>query len=139
MKSKHQTLFLGMCLGLSLLAANVPAYARTTTAFSSFHIRTPLDANHNPNACVVESYGAVVNRCPYTVGVMFDIPVDSTYPHNTVWAQNYVHGTGTIGTYCALYTFDGNGNGSLGTQATFNASGPQTLQFTPAVSVLAPV
>jgi hypothetical protein len=135
MKYNHQTLFLGMCLGLSLLAANVPAYAqqRQTTAFSAFHIRAPLDPTHNPYACVTESYGALQNQCSYEVDVMFDMPAETSSTHY-VWAQNFVHGTGSTGATCSLWTYDGNGNGRLGTVFTFPARGVFYALFYPAVS-----
>ena len=105
--------------------------SRTTTAFSSFHIRSPLDSTHVPYSCLTETYGAVQNQCAYEVDVMFDIPADTVYRH-TFWAQNLVTGAGSTGATCAVWTYDGNGNGWQGTAATFNPSGPQTLQFTPA-------
>jgi hypothetical protein len=128
MKFKYQSLFLGICVVLSLVAANVPAYAENTTAFTSFHIRYPLDSAHNPYACVVESYGAAVNQCPYQVGLMFDLPVDGYYVHN-IYAQNFVFGTGRTGATCYAWSYDGNGHGAEGTVATFHANGVQALAF----------
>jgi hypothetical protein len=133
MKYNHQSLFLGICLALSLVAANAPAYAqapRWTTAFTSFHIRYPLDSTHNPYACVVESYGAAVNQCPYQVGMMFNLSIDGLdYEHN-IYAQNFVFGTGRTGATCYAWSYDGNGHGAEGTVATFHANGVQSLTFT---------
>ena len=132
MKYKHQSLFLGICLVISLVATNAPAYAqeRWTTAFTSFHIRYPLDSAHNPFACVIESYGAAVNQCPYQVGLMFDLPIDELGYDHYVYAQNYVFGTGRTGATCYAWSYDGDGHGTEGTISTFHANGVQTLPFT---------
>jgi hypothetical protein len=132
MKYKHQSLFLGICLIISLVATNASAYAqeRLTTAFTSFHIRYPLDSAHNPYNCVIESYGAAVNQCPYEVGLMFDLPIDGSEYDYTIYAQNYVSGTGSTGANCYAWSYDGDGHGTEGTFATFHANGPQTLTFT---------
>ena len=80
MKFKATSLFLGLCLAISVVAVS-PAQAQSkmyTTAFSSFHVRC-LEAcsgpwTGNPYDCLTESEGAVINQCKYLVRVAFDMP-----------------------------------------------------------------
>jgi hypothetical protein len=127
MKNRVTSLLLGICLAVSVIAAS-PAYARTTTAFTSFRLRLPIDSTQNPYNCITESYGAVVNNCAYQVSVSFDLIIDHPIVH-TVKAQNYVSGTGTIGTSCAVWSYDGNGSGRASPILGFKPNGEQTLTF----------
>ena len=124
MKSRSQ--LLAICLLLSTFAAG--AVSRTVTAFSSFHVISPMDSSHTPYQCLVETYGAVVNSCDYTIEVAFTIPVDHAVVH-TLKVQNFVGGFGPSGTVCTIWSYDGNGNGAAGTTAQFNPSGAETLTF----------
>jgi hypothetical protein len=74
MKGKVMMLFLGSCL-----AVGSPAYARSTTAFSAFHveINTLTKYSGDPLLCLYENNGAVVNHCDYTVDLEFDLPIDT--------------------------------------------------------------
>jgi hypothetical protein len=130
---KFKSLFLGICFGLSMLSAGIPAQARTQSAFSSFHVRLPIDQTQDPYNCVTESWGAVINSCAYDVTLTFDLPVDYKIVH-TLEVQNYVNGTGTTGARCTLWSYDGKGGGQAGTtNLTFNPNGEQTLTFTSAL------
>ena len=130
---KLKSLYFGICILLSTLVAGVPAFAtHTTTAFNSFHVRSPLAPSKNAYACITESYGALVNSCGYAVSVSFDLPVDTATVH-TIKVQNYVAGTGTAGATCYVWSYDGDRNGSEGSSATFNPNGAQTLTFTSAL------
>lgn len=126
-----QSLVLGECL--MIVAANAPAYTRTTTAFASFHVRYPLSSVQNPYSCLAGNYGAVVNQCGYQVGLMFDLPVDGSNTY-AIAVQNFALGNGFLGgPTCYAWTYDGNGNGAEGTSGTFIPRGAQTLTFTTAV------
>lgn len=126
-----QSLVLGECL--MIVAANAPAYTRTTTAFASFHVRYPLSSVQNPYSCLAGNYGAVVNQCGYQVGLMFDLPVDGSNTY-AIAVQNFALGNGFLGgPTCYAWTYDGNGNGADGTSGTFIPRAAQTLTFTTAV------
>ena len=125
---KFKSLFLGICLAASALAAGVPAYARSSTAYDSFKIQysfTPESAGYN---CLREDYGAVRNDCGVTVYLMFDMPIDNVGVH-TVTVSNYWNGTGPDGVSCTPWTYDGYGNGVPGYQQTFTAHGSGTLTW----------
>lgn len=82
--------------------------------------------------CLKESFGAVVNTCKSEVYTVFELPVNSS-PSSTVYTlsvQNYADGTGKARANCVVWSFDGLGHGEAGTNATFNAIGAQTLEFT---------
>jgi hypothetical protein len=135
MKHKATSFFLGLCLATLAVTASraaepgATAAERSTNAFSSFHVRVPIDTTQNPYQCLTEQWGALVNNCGYQVSVVFNLPVEHKRVH-TVKAQNYVGGTGTSGTVCNVWSYDGNGGGEEGTNLTFNISGAQTLTFT---------
>ena len=125
-----KSLYFGICVLLSTLVAGAPAFAtHTTTAFNSFHVRSSAAASAN---CLAESYGALVNNCPATVSVSFDLPVDDQVVH-TIKVQNYVAGTGTFGATCFVWSYDGDRNGEEGSSATFNPNGAETITFTSAL------
>jgi hypothetical protein len=80
---------LGLCLAV-LAVAVVPAYARSTTGFASFHVPGgpyPSDPYLWPS----ENNGAVVNNCSFSVNLVFDLPVDNTGTHyitlQTYWGS----------------------------------------------------
>jgi hypothetical protein len=128
-KMKFKSLFFGICFALSTLVASAPASAWTVSAFSSFHVRLPIDSTQNPYNCITESYGAVINNCSYSVTLVFNLPLANVGFHY-LYAQNYVHGTGKTGATCTVWSFDGDGNGRNGTtNLTFNPNGVQTLVF----------
>ena len=65
MKLKGTSLFLGLCVAILAVAAS-PAFARSTTAFSSFHVERQYPNQYaNPENSLSESYGAMVNNCSY--------------------------------------------------------------------------
>jgi hypothetical protein len=125
---KLKSLYFGICVLLSTLATSVPVFAaHTVTAFNSFHVRAPLGTPDSPYNCLAESYGAVVNgSCGFIVSVSFDLPVDRSVVH-TVKIQNYVAGISYQGATCAVWSFDGNGNGKEGQSGQFNPTGAETL------------
>jgi hypothetical protein len=121
-KLNHSFLFLGIWLGLAILAA-VPGYARSTTGNNAFKVMWPGKAY----SCLKESYGAVVNNCTYKVAMSFDMPIDST-GWKGIDIVDYPNGNGSFS--CEADTYDPYGNDVDETpQQTFNATGQQTLHF----------
>ena len=112
MKFKATTLILGLCLAV-LAVAPSPAYARSTTGFSAFHVY-PKNSPNNL-ACLSEFFGAVVNNCTHSVGLEFDLPVDNAGTKK-VQVLNYWDGTDAQESFsCGAYAYNGNGtivNGS---------------------------
>ena len=104
---KSRSLIFAICLLLSTFAAG--AVSRTVTAFSSFHVISPMDSSHNSYQCLVKTYGAVVNDCDYTIEAAFTLPVDHDVVH-ALKVQNFVGGFGPSGTVCRIWSHE-NGNG----------------------------
>jgi len=123
------TLFLGICLAILAVAAS-PAYARSTTGFSAFHVLGPIGSD--PYNCLSEQAGAVVNECGYPVSLEFDLPVDATGTYY-VQVQDYFQGTAQNTFQCATAAYPGNGTYTWGTFINF--TGPlQTLTSSVSVS-----
>ena len=134
MKFKGTSLFLGLCLAILAVAAS-PAYAashRSTTAFSAFHaeINTLTDYPGDPYLCLYENNGAVVNACTYTVGLEFDLPIDS-YTTKTIEVQNgWSEVYEQSGEGCASFAYTGSEPSSnLGSNVSFTGAG-QTIKLT---------
>ncbi|MGA9643999.1 MAG: hypothetical protein WBQ72_21555 [Terriglobales bacterium] len=109
MKLKASTLILGLCLAMLAVAAS-PAYARSTTGFSAFHVENQGTLGTNPYTCLGESFGAVVNNCSYAVSLEFDLPTDSP-GEKGITVQNYWKGTEASGTFsCQAYAYSGAGS-----------------------------
>jgi hypothetical protein len=115
MKLKATSLFLGLCLAIMAVAAS-PAHARSTTGFGAFHVelQSPNEYKNgtfdNPYDCLEESYGAVVNKCGYTVSLEFNLTTD-TVGSKTISVQNYWTGTEASGTFsCSVYAYSGAGS-----------------------------
>ena len=123
MKFKAKSLLLGICLALTLLAANVPAVARSTTGWNSFRVWSPLGADY----CVGESFGAAFNKCDFDINLTFELLVDTaSYKNVTVIDSPGGYGTLT----CAAASFSGVNDGIVSTPSqTFNPSGQQSLYF----------
>lgn len=126
---KLKSLFFVFFFAVSSMLAHAAGIELTVNAFNSFHVRLPIDPTDAPYQCITESDGAVVNGCSYEVHLSFDLPVYEAVVH-TLKVQNYTHGTGSAGATCNVWSYDGNGGGMEGTNATFNLSGQQTLTFT---------
>jgi hypothetical protein len=118
------SLFVAICLALTALAATVPAYARSTTGFNSFHILTPDSAY----GCVGESWGAVVNNCKYPVTFVFETTVENDGWH-TINAWDSPSGTGAFGCYAISFGENGKTQHYEGEAATFNEFGQESLNF----------
>jgi hypothetical protein len=73
MKIKAKSLILGIWLALTLVAANIPAEARSTTGWNSFRVWQPYGADN----CVGESLGAAFNRCSHNINLTFELVVDT--------------------------------------------------------------
>jgi hypothetical protein len=134
MKDKATTILLGLCLTALAVVAS-PAYARSTTAFSAFHVELLGKASKNAYLCLYENYGAVVNACSYPVSLEFDLPID-TVGHKTITVQNWWGGTDAEETF----ECDGTVNSGVGSiiddQAFVNfTGGSQPLQMTLDVGV----
>ena len=132
MKLKATTLFLGFCLAILAVAAG-PAYAASTTGFSSFHVEQ-TSANEfktgqfdNAYDCLVESYGAVVNKCGYSVSLEFDLPITTSANH-VITVQDYWYGWPNNTTFsCTSYAYAGTGPDAAGVGNTiyFDLPGQQ--------------
>ncbi len=117
MKLKATPLFLGLCLAVMAVAAS-PAFARSTTAFSAFHVESPIGSD--PYTCLSENNGAVVNNCSYDVDLEFDLPID-TKGSKTITVQDYWTGSDQENTFsCQSYAYTGTeGYSTEGTKIDF--------------------
>lgn len=126
MKLKATTLFLGLCLAILAVAAT-PAFARSTTAFSAFHVEiNPLTKyKGNPYLCLYENNGAVVNHCAYTVDLEFDLPIDKPGTKNIIVQDGWSGlGTGTEEFSCQSFAYTGSeGSSNVGTNEAFTGPG----------------
>ena len=97
-----------------------PVYARSTTAFSAFHVESPLASS--PMTCLSESNGAVINNCSYNVSLEFNLPIDSK-GSKSILVQDYWTGTGQENTFaCQSYAYTGTTGSSIpGSTIYFNA------------------
>ena len=120
----RNSLLPAICLAVAIFTATLPAYARSTSGFNSFHILSPSSAS----SCVTESWGAVVNNCTYDVTFVFDLPVDNDGA-KTVSAVDYINGTGSFGCYAISFGQNGRNDYDEGQAQTFNGSGQQSLNF----------
>lgn len=123
MKLKGTSLFLGLCVAILAVAAS-PAFARSTTAFSSFHVERQYPNQYaNPENCLSESYGAVVNNCSYPVSLEFDLPIDTAAGEKIINVQNGWFGTNPEETFnCYSYALTGTGGSATdGTKVTFTS------------------
>jgi len=118
MKGKTKLLILGLCLALSLATATVPAEARNTTGFAGFHLDSPNTYKSDPYLCLTEDHGAVVNSCGFTVGIVYDMPVDNTGTH---WISVVGYWGFAGNYYCQPWAYDGNGGAWAGPQVSFFA------------------
>jgi hypothetical protein len=130
------TLFLGSCLA-ALGAAGNPAYARSTTAFSAFHVEiNPLTKySSDPLTCLYENNGAVVNHCDYTVDLEFDLPIDTLGSKQITVQDGWTGlGTGSEEFSCQSFAYSGTKSSSnVGTEIQFTGPG-QTRTTTASVS-----
>jgi hypothetical protein len=124
MKFKATTLFLGLCFVLSVVAVNIPAYARSTTAFNSFHAQSATVFAEDPYLCLTEDNGAVVNNCSYDVNLLFDLQIDRI-GEKTIKVQDYWKTTSDFVQFgCTSYVYTGTeGSSLMGTSLTF--TGPK--------------
>lgn len=116
---KSTALILGVGAAAALLAA-VSADARSTTAFSAFHVEGPINSSQNPYECLSENNGAVYNGCGYAVSLEFDLPIDNTGYHS-VTIQDYWYGSSSSSSFqCVPYAYTGTGPSStVGTPVNF--------------------
>lgn len=121
MKHKATSLFLGLCFSILAVAAS-PAYARSTTGFSAFHVEGPTGSD--PYTCLNEANGAVVNNCTYDVSLEFDLPVDNT-GGKTITVQDYWYGWPNNTSFqCVSYAYTGTEPSStVGSTITFDLPG----------------
>jgi hypothetical protein len=120
MKHTATSIILGFCVALLAIAAS-PAYARSTTAFSAFHVESPIASD--PYTCLSENNGAVVNNCTYDVDIEFDLPIDTTGT-KSITVQDYWAGTDQENTFsCKSYAYTGSeGASTQGTAIDFTAT-----------------
>jgi hypothetical protein len=109
MKLKATLLTLGICL-LALAGAASPAYAVTETqsGFSAFRVQygTVDGYSIDPNTCLVELYGSVINYCTSgAISLVFDTPVQKAGSHTVtitdLWFGQEVSFT------CNVYAYKG--------------------------------
>jgi len=119
MKRSAAALFLGLGLAILAVAAS-PAYARSTTGFSAFHVESPIASN--PYTCLAENNGAVVNNCSYAVSLEFDLPIDGAGV-KTITVQDYWGGSDAENTFsCTAYAYTGSeGSSTVGNAIDFTA------------------
>lgn len=133
MKHKVTITLLGLCLATLAIAAS-PAYARSTTAFSAFHVEfnTVTKYSGNPYLCLYENNGAVVNYCKYEVDLEFDLPIDSTGTKNIEVQDGWSGlGTGDENFTCQSFAYSGTkGSSNVGTEIQF--TGPTENKTTTA-------
>jgi hypothetical protein len=97
-----------------------PAYKRSSSAFSAFHVEGPIASN--PMTCLSENNGAVINNCDYDVSLEFSLPIDSS-GSKSILARDYWAGTNQGNTFaCQSYAYKGTqGSSTPGTTIYFNA------------------
>lgn len=137
MKHKATTLFLGLCLTVLAVGAS-PAYARSATGFSTFHVELLKKTSKNAYLCLYEDYGAVVNGCSYPVSLEFDLSIDSDGTKG-IDVLNYWGGTEAQETFsCNFNAYPGNGTLTAGNEINFSSPSqdlPSTLDVSGAPGV----
>jgi hypothetical protein len=131
MKNKGKSFVLGICRVILGLPPNA-AFARSSTAFSSFHVQT-VSASQNPYQCLIEDNGAVANNCTYEVTLAFDLPIDSTGTM-TITVQNHWYQAAGTSFSCTAYGYTGSTGSALTQSAPFIFNGP-TQSVTNTISV----
>jgi hypothetical protein len=96
----------------------LPAGARSTTGFASFHV-WGNSAGNDAYTCLDESWGAVVNNCGYPVSLVFDLPMDPEDFYQQEFSQGYgVTVKSYVGSQasfsCQVWSYNGFGNGWVG-------------------------
>ena len=136
MKLKSTSLFLGIALA-GLAAAGIPAYARTTTGFSAFHVELQGSTSTDAYDCLIEDFGAVVNKCGYDVSLEFDLPIDNTGSKTVTIQDFWGIGTPSSPFTCELYSYGG--TTYPGTENPEYVYGGSTTFYDPAVSQSIPI
>jgi hypothetical protein len=100
---KGSSLFLGICLALTMFAASVPAEARSTTGWNAFKIWHPASP-YTAASCLAEVDGSVVNRCASTtsINLTFETVIDNAGSH-TLTVTGAPGGTASFS--CTLHAF----------------------------------
>jgi hypothetical protein len=121
MKRNSKSLILALWIAAMAAATSLPAQARSTTAYASFHVQ---NASETYYGCLVEDYGAVVNECSTSVSLVFDMPIANTGSH-WVTIKDYWIMLGDPPTpfNCESFAYDGNGPSVVGD------SGPHIFSF----------
>jgi hypothetical protein len=105
---RGRSLFLGVCLVLTTIAATVPAEARSNTGFNAFRIwisdTNKPTSSYTDAACLDEVDGSVVNNCKSTatVNLTFDSVIDNAGSH-TLTVTGAPGGTEPVS--CTLHAF----------------------------------
>jgi hypothetical protein len=111
MKHKGRSFVLGICLAILALPAN-PLFARSSTAFGSFHVQSATVLKGNDYDCITENNGAAVNNCTHEVNLLFGLVLDTTGT-KSITVQNYWSMTSGSSFSCTAYGYTGTGGGSL--------------------------
>jgi hypothetical protein len=116
MSAKIKSLGIGLAVVTALLNN---AYARSTTGYNAFRVEFQNAGQYqtDPYTCLFEAYGAVVNKCTYSVSLEFDLPIDSSGTKNVI-VQDYWEPFGSTTTpqpptfSCWVYSYAGASNSS---------------------------
>jgi hypothetical protein len=119
MKHHATSMLRGLCILLLTAAAALPAAARSTTGYASFHVQ---NASQNYYGCLKENFGAVWNNCTTPVSLVFDMPITNTGVHS-VTINGYWNLPSGYSFNCESYAYDGHGPYVVGD------SGPATIFF----------
>jgi len=128
MRDKGKSFVLGICLAILALPAN-PLFARSSTAFSSFHVQSATVLKGNDYDCITENNGAAVNNCTHAVNLLFDLVIDTTGT-KSITVQNYWSMTADTTVSCIAYGYTGTTGSSLTESPafTFTAAGQSITQ-----------
>jgi hypothetical protein len=118
MQREGKSLVLGICVAILALPAN-PLLARSSTAFSSFHVQSATVLKGNDYNCITENNGAVVNNCTHPVNFLFDLVLDTTGT-KTITVQNYWSMTADTSYSCTAYGYTGTSGSSLTESPAFD-------------------
>jgi len=115
---------LAAALTLTLATGAMTADARSMTGFGSFKVKGTYSTN--PYACLAENNGAVVNNCPFSVSLYFNLPIDNSGLH---WMTVQSFWGSTASFSCDPYGVSGIGEGTTGLSETFFATNSIGIPF----------
>lgn len=111
MKRNPKSLLLVLGAAVLATAASLPAQARSTTGYASFHV---WNASQNYYGCLKESFGAVWNNCTTPVSLVFDMPISTTGDHSVMILDYWDFPGGGQSFNCNSYAYDGHSPNNVG-------------------------